>query len=175
MAQSTKAANKAASAAQPPPAVASSAKAVLAMSIQCPDGARRWMPARTFDVLYHARLQTPPLSPSHPAASNVDTALGHLAALGAITSADDASAVTPFGRMLASFPGDLSLGKLVAVGAVVSGLILPISSLKGGRFLARAFLVPAAWSRCRCGCSSCCTLGRRRLPHAARSCRVVTR
>ena len=54
-----------------------------------------------------------------PDAGNVDAALGHLAALGALTSADDDSAVTPFGRQLSSFPGDLALGKLVAVGAVV--------------------------------------------------------
>jgi arylsulfatase A-like enzyme len=37
-----------------------------------------------------------------------------------LADAEDTSPVTPFGRMLASFPGDLSLGKVVALGAACS-------------------------------------------------------
>lgn len=71
---------------------ASSAKAVLAASIQPPE------------------------------ASNVDSALAKLAALGALESSEDSAEVTPFGKLLATFPGDLGLGKLVAYGAVMNCL-----------------------------------------------------
>jgi len=54
-----------------------SAKALLAQSIQAPD------------------------------ASNVDSALRKLASLGVLETASDTAEVTPFGRALATFPGDL--------------------------------------------------------------------
>jgi HrpA-like RNA helicase len=69
-----------------------SAKAVLAQAIQPPD------------------------------MRNVDAALTKLAALGALASAEDTADVTPFGRLLATFPGDLALGRLVAFGAVLGPL-----------------------------------------------------
>ena len=66
------------------------------------------------------------LQPPEPA--SVDAALEKLAALGALTSADDISEVTPFGKLLANFPGDLALGKLVAfsfaLGVVADGIVM---------------------------------------------------
>ena len=53
-----------------------------------------------------------------PDMSSVDAALARLASLGALGAAHDASEVTPFGRLLAAFPSDLSLGRLVAFGAI---------------------------------------------------------
>ena len=86
-----------------------SAKAVLSQSIQAPDIA------------------------------SVDSALAKLAALGALSSGSDVSAVTPFGRMLASFPGDLTLGKLVAVGtalgAAADAIVLAAALATGDIFL----------------------------------------
>ena len=77
-------------------AMGTSAKAVLRQSIQCPD------------------------------ASNVDAALEKLAALGALASSADDAPVTPFGRLLAAFPGDLALGKLVAVGVVLGAAAVAV-------------------------------------------------
>ena len=77
--------------AAPAPSTGSSAKAVLKLSLQSPDD------------------------------DNVDVALTKLAALGALTSADDDAEVTPFGRLLAAFPGDMSLGKMIAVGVTMGG------------------------------------------------------
>lgn len=79
-----------------------------------------------------------------PDVHNVDAALGKLAALGALTSSADEAEVTPFGRMLASFPGDLSLGKLVAVGAALGAaadaIVLAAALASGGD----VFLMPHA-------------------------------
>jgi HrpA-like RNA helicase len=63
------------------------------------------------------------LSIQPPDSTNVDSALEKLAALGALDSSNDISEVTPFGKILSSFPGDLALGKLVAFGAALG--ILP--------------------------------------------------
>ena len=70
-----------------PPARVNSAKVLLAQAIQAPDSC------------------------------NVDSALRKLAALGVLESAEDTAEVTPFGRLLAAFPGDLALGKVVALGS----------------------------------------------------------
>ena len=86
-----------------------SAKAVLAQSIQSPDP------------------------------GSVDTALGKLAALGALTSSADSSEVTPFGRSLATFPGDLGLGKLVAfanlLGVLGDGIVMAAALAVSDTFL----------------------------------------
>jgi HrpA-like RNA helicase len=100
-------------AAAAPAQTGTSAKAVLALSLQSPD------------------------------VSNVDAALVKLAALGALTSADDAAAVTPFGRRLAAFPGDLALGKLVALG-VALGVAADAIVLAAAAAAGEIFLMPHA-------------------------------
>jgi HrpA-like RNA helicase len=57
-----------------------------------------------------------------PDLSSVDAALTRLASLGALAAATDATDVTPFGRLLAAFPADLALGRLVAFGAIAGVL-----------------------------------------------------
>jgi uncharacterized membrane protein YgcG len=84
------------------------------------DGAPPSIPLRGIPVLSAKAILAQSLQA--PDTSNVDAALVRLAALGALASSDDTADVTPFGRMLASFPGDLALGRLVAFGAVLGAL-----------------------------------------------------
>jgi HrpA-like RNA helicase len=54
-----------------------------------------------------------------PDAANVDSALQRLATMGALSSAEDTAEVTPFGKLIHAFPGDLTLGRIVAFAAVM--------------------------------------------------------
>lgn len=87
-----------------------SAKAVLAQSLQPPD------------------------------MSTIDAALTRLASLGAMESAVDTSEVTTFGRVLSKFPTDITIGRLVAFGALAG--VLPDAIIMAAVSSIDVFLQP---------------------------------